>query len=126
MITEIIIFALLAGLNIAVILTYKHTDNVLEATSGKISNLEQDISELDYQVEDLKKKKPKEKFNVELVHYEGKEVVSDTLKDVIEIVDNGYFDEWSYQYYTGDKTRFISENGEFVVKSEDVISINKY
>jgi len=126
MITEIIIFSLLISVHIAVILTYIHSNNILEVTKDRISNLEQDISELDYQVEDLKEKKPKEKFNVELVHYEGKEVVSDTLKDVIEIVDNGYFDEWSYQYYTGDKTRFISENGEFVVKSEDVISINKY
>jgi uncharacterized protein (UPF0335 family) len=122
---EILIFVMIALLTVGMVLTYIHADNILEATNDRINRLERDFSELDYQVDELKDDKPKEKFDVELVHYVGKEVKTTLIPNIIEINDDGYYDEWSREYYQGDKTRFAGKNSEFIVKSKNIINFEK-
>ena len=123
MITEIIIFGMLVSLTTGMALTYIHADNILDATNNRINNLEKDVAELNYQVEELEEEKPKEKYNVKVEYFFEGEEKTKNIYNVVEITDNTYWG--GYEYKEADKLIFVKENGKFVLKITDLISYEK-
>lgn len=81
--------------------------------------------ELEYIKKEIKEKETQQRFRVEVRHYVNGEPKTTIIPYVIDIYNGGNLDRWNGEYYEGDRIRFVAEDEEFIIKSDDLISINK-